>query len=88
MLLCQVAVAEFAESLQRMFDGHDVIAETPEGQAFWAFAKRIATPSQRAQLERDITEISEWVAHRIHRRDVAQTFADVRSCTILLDSTG
>lgn len=52
---------EFAESLQRMFDGHDVIAESPEGQAFRAFATLIATPSQRAQLERDITEIVDRV---------------------------
>lgn len=48
---------EFADSLQRMFDGHDIIAESPEGQAFRAFATVIATPSQRAQLERDIAEI-------------------------------
>jgi len=52
---------EFAESLQRMFDGHDVIAESPEGQAFRAFATLIATPSQRAQLERDIAEIIDRV---------------------------
>lgn len=48
---------EFAESLQRMFDGHDIIAESPEGQAFRAFATAIATPSQRAQLESDIAEV-------------------------------
>ncbi|MGW2659973.1 DUF3375 family protein [Nocardia tengchongensis] len=52
---------EFAESLQRMFDGHDVIAESPEGQAFRAFATLIATPSQRAQLEHDIAEILDRV---------------------------
>lgn len=52
---------EFAESLQRMFDGHDVIAESPQGQAFRAFATVIATPSQRARLEQDITEIIEQV---------------------------
>jgi hypothetical protein len=49
--------AEFAESLQRMFDGHDIIAESPEGQAFRAFATAIATPSQRTRLEGDIAEI-------------------------------
>jgi hypothetical protein len=49
--------AEFAESLQRMFDGHDVISSSPEGQAFRAFATLIGTPSQRAQLEADITDI-------------------------------
>ncbi|ONI88003.1 hypothetical protein ALI22I_19855 [Saccharothrix sp. ALI-22-I] len=48
---------EFAESLQRMFDGHDIIAESPEGQAFRAFATAIAIPSQRAQLESDISEV-------------------------------
>ncbi|MGW6930768.1 DUF3375 family protein [Lentzea sp. NPDC054927] len=48
---------EFAESLQRMFDGHDIIAESPEGQAFRAFATAIATPSQRTRLESDIAEI-------------------------------
>lgn len=53
--------AEFAESLQRMFDGHDVITESPEGSAFRAFATLIATPSQRAQLESDIAEIIERV---------------------------
>jgi hypothetical protein len=40
-----------------MFDGHDIIAESPEGQAFRAFATAIATPSQRTQLESDIGEI-------------------------------
>lgn len=53
--------AEFAESLQRMFDGHDVIAESAEGQAFRAFATVIATPSQRSQLESDIAEITDRI---------------------------
>lgn len=53
--------AEFAESLQRMFDGHDVIADSPEGLAFRAFATVIGTPSQRAQLESDIAQIVERV---------------------------
>ncbi len=43
--------SEFGEVLARMFAGHDVIAESPEGQAFRAFATLIATPSQRSQLE-------------------------------------
>jgi hypothetical protein len=49
--------AAFAESLDRMFEGHDVISEAAEGQAFRAFATLIATPSQRGQLESDIAEI-------------------------------
>lgn len=49
--------AEFAESLQRMFDGHDVISVSPEGLAFRAFATLIATPSERTQLQSDITDI-------------------------------
>nr|WP_281353681.1 DUF3375 family protein [Phytoactinopolyspora mesophila] len=49
--------AAFADSLDRMFEGHDVISEAAEGQAFRAFATLIATPSQRAQLETDIAEI-------------------------------
>jgi hypothetical protein len=49
--------AEFAETLARMFDGHDVIAESPEGQAFRAFTYLVGMPSQRAQLEADISEI-------------------------------
>jgi hypothetical protein len=49
--------AEFADSLGRMFDGHDVIAESAEGQAFRAFATVIARPSQRSQLEADIAGI-------------------------------
>lgn len=53
--------AEFAESLQRMFEGHDVIAESAEGQAFRASATVIARPSQRSQLETDIAEITERV---------------------------
>jgi hypothetical protein len=53
--------AEFAESLQRMFDGHDVIADSPEGLAFRAFATVIGTPSQRAQLESDIAQIVDRV---------------------------
>lgn len=48
---------EFAQSLQKMFDGHDVIAESPEGQAFRAFATLIGAPSQRVQLETDIAEV-------------------------------
>jgi hypothetical protein len=46
--------AEFAETLMRMFDGHDVIADSPEGQAFRAFTNLVGMPSQRAQLEADI----------------------------------
>lgn len=53
--------AEFGEVLARMFEGHDVIADSPEGQAFRAFATLIATPSQRTQLENDIAEIAERV---------------------------
>lgn len=53
--------SEFGEVLQRMFDGHDVIAESLEGQAFRAFATAIAIPSQRAQLEADIAEILDRV---------------------------
>jgi uncharacterized protein DUF3375 len=49
--------AEFAGMLARMFDGHDVIAESPEGQAFRAFTHLVGMPSQRAQLEADIAEI-------------------------------
>jgi len=49
--------AEFAETLTRMFDGHDVIADSPEGQAFRAFTNLIGMPSQRAQLEANIGEI-------------------------------
>jgi len=51
---------EFAETLIRMFDGHDVIAASPEGQAFRAFANLVGNPVQRAQLETDIAEI---IAH-------------------------
>ncbi|GIJ48390.1 hypothetical protein Val02_52760 [Virgisporangium aliadipatigenens] len=51
--------AEFADSLQRMFDGHDVIAESAEGQAFRAFATVIARPSQRTRLEADIAAVVE-----------------------------
>ncbi len=53
--------SEFGEVLARMFAGHDVIAESPEGQAFRAFATLIATPSQRSQLETDIVEITERI---------------------------
>jgi hypothetical protein len=49
--------AQFAESLQRMFDGHNIIADSREGQAFRAFATVVAIPTQRAQLESDIAEI-------------------------------
>lgn len=49
--------AEFAETLTRMFDGHDVIADSPEGRAFRAFTNLVGMPSQRAQLEADIGEI-------------------------------
>jgi hypothetical protein len=49
--------ASFAVTLQQMFDGHDVIAGSPEGQAFRAFTHLIGMPSQRAQIEDDIGEI-------------------------------
>ncbi|MEV6987481.1 DUF3375 family protein [Sphaerisporangium sp. NPDC051017] len=49
--------AEFAESLIRMFDGHDVIASSPEGQAFRAFAELVGIPAQRTHMEADIHEI-------------------------------
>ena len=69
--------AQFAESLQRMFDGHDVIAESPEGQAFRAFATVVATPSQRAQLESDIAEIVSRVSGLPgHLADVLDGFID------------
>jgi hypothetical protein len=69
--------AQFAESLQRMFDGHDVIAESPEGQAFRAFATVVATPSQRAQLESDIAEIVSRVSGLPeHLAEVLSRFID------------
>ncbi|MGW0443804.1 DUF3375 family protein [Streptosporangium sandarakinum] len=49
--------ATFAETLIRMFEGHDVIAASAEGQAFRAFANLVGNPGQRAQLEADIGEI-------------------------------
>lgn len=69
--------AEFADSLQRMFDGHDVIADSAEGQAFRAFATVIARPSQRSQLETDIAEITERVdALPKHLREALRGFID------------
>lgn len=68
--------AEFAEALARMFDGHDVIAESPEGQAFRAFTHLVGMPSQRAQLEADISEI----LTRVH--DLPAHLATVLSCFI------
>lgn len=69
--------AEFAQSLQRMFDGHDVIADSPEGQAFRAFATLIGTPSQRVQLETDVAEVvgrvEELPAHLV---ELLQGFID------------
>jgi hypothetical protein len=53
--------AEFADTLGRMFEGHDVIAGSPEGLAFRAFTNLIGMPSQRARLEADISEILEQV---------------------------
>jgi len=67
--------AEFAESLHRMFDGHDVIAESAEGQAFRAFATVVATPSQRSQLETDIAEITTRVQQLpVHLREALAGF--------------
>lgn len=69
--------SQFAESLQRMFDGHDVIAESAEGQAFRAFATVIATPAQRSQLEADIGEITERVdGLPNHLREALDGFID------------
>ena len=48
---------EFAELLNAVFDGVDVINESPEGKAFQAFSTLIGTPSQRSRLEDDIQEI-------------------------------
>lgn len=48
---------DFAESLTRMFEGHNVLADSPQGQAFRAFATMVGVPSRREQLEGDIEEI-------------------------------
>ena len=53
--------AGFADTLGRMFEGHDVIAGSPEGQAFRAFTNLIGMPSQRTRLEADIGEILDRV---------------------------
>lgn len=53
--------AEFADTLGRMFEGHDVIAGSPEGLAFRAFTNLIGMPSQRARLEADISQILDRV---------------------------
>jgi hypothetical protein len=53
--------AQFADSLARMFHGHDVISDSPEGRAFRAFANLVGVPSQRDGLEEDIGEILERV---------------------------
>ncbi|SDK19886.1 Protein of unknown function [Actinopolyspora mzabensis] len=69
---------EFAESLQRMFDGHDVIADSPEGQAFRSFSTMIGNPSHRAQLETDIAEITEHLPDLpTHLADSLNGFIDV-----------
>ncbi|MFD8563141.1 DUF3375 family protein [Streptosporangium canum] len=47
----------FADTLLRMFEGHDVIAASAEGQAFRAFANLVGNPIQRSQLETDIGEV-------------------------------
>lgn len=48
--------ADYADALNRMFDGHDLIAESPEGRAFRAFATLMATPAARTRLDRDIEQ--------------------------------
>jgi hypothetical protein len=69
--------AEFAETLTRMFDGHDVIADSSEGQAFRAFTNLVGMPSQRAQLEADIGEILARVESLPqHLADALGTFID------------
>jgi hypothetical protein len=69
---------EFAETLARMFDGHDVIAESPEGQAFRAFTHLVGMPSQRAQLEADIGEILERVSDMpVHLAAILSSFIDM-----------
>lgn len=68
---------EFAETLARMFDGHDVIADSPEGQAFRAFTNLVGRPSQRAQLEADIDEILVQVGSLPrHLAEALSTFID------------
>jgi hypothetical protein len=70
----------FAETLERMFDGHNVIAESPQGQAFRAFATVIATPRLRARLEQDITEIVDEVQGLpIHLAEALEQFICVVS---------
>ncbi len=70
--------AEFAQTLARMFEGHDVIADSLEGQAFRAFTNLIGMPSQRAQLETDISEIQARLGDRVpeHVRVVLAGFID------------
>jgi hypothetical protein len=69
--------AEFADTLRRMFEGHDVIAGSPEGQAFRAFTNLIGMPSQRARLEADISEILDRVPDLpAHLAESLGTFID------------
>lgn len=52
----------YAEALNRMFDGHDALAESPEGRAFDGFYTLIADHRLRAQLEGHIDQIVTAVA--------------------------
>lgn len=72
--------AEFADSLQQMFDGHDVLADSPEGQAFQAFAGMIGRRDLSSQLESDVADITTHVDDLpAHLADTLEGFLDAVS---------
>ncbi|WP_018180481.1 DUF3375 family protein [Jongsikchunia kroppenstedtii] len=52
----------YAEALNRMFDGHDALAESPEGRSFDGFYTLIADHRLRTQLEGHIAQIVSGIA--------------------------
>lgn len=66
----------YAKTLQRLFDGHDELANTPEGKAFDAFYTLLSDHRLRRQLETSVASVVESVDLPPDLRDSLTGFLD------------
>ncbi|GAB3126876.1 hypothetical protein GCM10027289_03520 [Tsukamurella serpentis] len=66
----------YAKTLQRLFDGHDELANTPEGKAFDAFYTLLSDHRLRRQLETSVASVVQEVELPDDLRDSLTGFLD------------
>ncbi|KXO93270.1 hypothetical protein AXK58_15585 [Tsukamurella tyrosinosolvens] len=66
----------YAKTLQRLFDGHDELANTPEGKAFDAFYTLLSDHRLRRQLETSVASVVHEVELPDDLRDSLTGFLD------------